>query len=96
MPRQPVSRCEDQPFLLRHRDAVGCPAKIGLGIDRAAAYFDEHGIGTLAADKIYLAALDAKIARQNPQAVRNKMARGDFLAGIADLLRAVGDNGSHE
>jgi hypothetical protein len=28
--------------------------------------------------------------------VRNKMARGDFLAGIADLLRAVGDNGSHE
>ncbi len=96
MPRQPVPCCEDQPFLLCRRDAISRTAKVGSGIDGSAAYLDEHGIGTVAADEIDLAALDAKIARQNPQAVRNEMALGDFLAGIADLLCAVGDNGGHE
>ena len=57
----------------------------------ATAHFDKNSACAVFADDIDLATLDTKVARQNLQTVCDKMARSNFLAGIADLLRGAGD-----
>ncbi len=82
---QPVTRGQDQAFLLRRRDARRRPAKVAPG---ATAYLDKYGRRSVVADEIDLAALDAKIARQHPQTLCQQVTRGGFFAGIAQLFGA--------
>ena len=88
MPRQPVPRRQDQAPLFGNSNTGRSSAKVGFG---TTAHFDEDRTCTVAADEINLAAFDTKVARQNLQAVCDKMTCSDFLGGIADLLRGVGD-----
>jgi len=62
MPRQPVSGGEDQALLLAGSNARASPAKVGAG---ATAHFDEYRGRPIVANKIDLAAFDAKIACQH-------------------------------
>lgn len=61
MPRQPVTRCKNQALLFFRCDTRARAPKVGAG---ATAYFDEYRRRAITANKINLAALDAKIARQ--------------------------------
>lgn len=90
---QPVAGGEDQAFLLGRPDAGAGPAKVGAG---ATAYLDEYDCRTVAAYQVDLAALDAEIAFEQPQAVGSQVPGGGLFAGFADLLACVRDNGCHE
>lgn len=72
-----------QPPLLGWRDAPGRPAEVASG---ATAHLDEDGRVAITANKVDLATLDAEVARQHAQAVRNEMLGRSRFAGIADRL----------
>ncbi len=85
MLRQPMPRSEDQPLLFARGNTGRRTAKVSAG---ATAHLHENGRGAVAADEVDLAALDAEIACEHRQALRDEMSRGHFFTGIADLFRA--------